>query len=151
MSNTGPFDTAAVIARLVANVPALRLVAGAAELDAAINSTGAGTVPAAYVLLARESAGASRGSSERVVQQIDVALSVIVAARNYRQADLGNAAGADLAALVAAVRGALIGWTPSPSDTLPLDLQSGRLEQRQGAQLWWQEIYRTRYTLEATP
>lgn len=147
----GPFDPAAVIARLSASVPALRLVAGAAELDAAINSTGAGTVPAAYVLLARESAGASRGSSERVVQQIDVAMSVVIVTRNYRQADLGAAAGADLTAIIAAVRGALIGWTPSPADTLPLDLQSGRLEQRQGAQLWWQDIYRTRYQLEATP
>lgn len=147
----GPFAASDVIDRLRVSVPALRLIAGAAELDAALNSTSASTVPAAYVLLARETASASRGSSERVVQQVDVALSVILVARNYQRADLGAAAGADLAALTAAVRGALIGWTPSPADTLPLDLQSGRLESRQGASLWWQEIYRTRYTLEATP
>lgn len=147
----GPLDTAAIADRLRVNVPALRLVAGAAELDAAVTSTAAGVVPAAYVLLSRESASASRGGSERVVQQVEVALSVIVVARNYRQADLGAATGADLAALVSAVRAALIGWTPNLSTTLPIDFQSGRLEQRQGGQLWWQEIYRTRYTLEANP
>lgn len=146
----GPFATTTVIARLAANVPTLRLVAGAAELDAAINSTGAGTVPAAYVLLARESAGQSRGSSERLIQQVEVTLSVVLVARNYRQADLGQAAGADLAALIAAVRSALIGWPPSPADTSPLELQSARLEQRHGAQLWWQEVYRARYRLETT-
>jgi len=145
----GPFDIAAVITRLQSSVPTLRLVAGAAELDAAVDNAGSGVVPAAYVLLARESATANRGSSQRVSQIVDVALSVVVVARNYRQADLGSAAGADLKALIAAVRGALIGWTPSPADTLPIDLQSGRLEQRSGATLWWQEIYRTRYTLEA--
>lgn len=144
----GPFDTAAVIARIQTLAQALRLVAGAAELDAAVNSTGAATVPAAYVLLARESAGQSRGHSQRLVQQVDVALSVVIAARSYRRADLGSAAGQDLAALIAAVRGALIAWTPDANTTSPLDLQAGRLEQRQGATLWWQDIYRTRYRLE---
>lgn len=145
----GPFDIAPIIARIAANVSTLRLVAGAAELEAAITSAGAGTTPAAYVLLAREAAGASRGGSQRLIQQVDVSLSVVIAARNFRQADLGSAAGADLAALITAIRTALLGWTPDGASIDPIELQAGRLEQRKAATLWWQDIFRTRYRLEA--
>lgn len=48
-----------------------------------------------------------------------------------------------------AVRNAVVGWTPNASDTLPFELQSGRLEKYSGATLWWQEVYRANYTLEA--
>lgn len=145
----GPFDIGLVAARLLAVAPAFRLVAGAAELEAALGSVGAGTVPAAYVLLARENATPSRGGSQRLIQQVEAAVSVIIVARSYRQADLGTAAGDDIATLIAAARGAVLGWTPDAAGVEPFELQSGRLEQRKGATLWWQEIYRTRYRLEA--
>ena len=145
----GPFDTDPVIARIKSAVPAFRLVAGAAELDAAMTSAASSVTPAAYVLLARESASESRGSSQRLIQAVSVTLSVVVAARNYRQADLGTAAGADLRSLLTALRTALLGWVPAGSER-PLDFQNGRLERRQDATLWWQDLYRAQYRIEVT-
>ncbi|MDP1696498.1 MAG: hypothetical protein Q8L45_01715 [Xanthomonadaceae bacterium] len=145
----GPFDITPVIDRLRASVPTLRQVAGAAELDAAMNSVNASTVPAAYVLPALESAGETRGSSQRLIQIVSVTVAVVIAVRNYRRADLGSAAGADLGGVVAAVRSAVLGWTP-PGGEKPFDFKAGRLERRQDAALWWQDLYRTQYRIEVT-
>jgi hypothetical protein len=147
----GPLSNAPYIERLRAIATALRLVAGAAELEAALSSAAASVLPSAYVLIARESAAESRGGTQRVIQRVTVDISVVYAVRNYRTQDLGSAAGADLESVIRAGRAALIGWTPDAVVCDPTVLLSGRLERRRGAELWWQDILRTRYRLEATP
>lgn len=51
-----------------------------------------------------------------------------------------------MAALVAAVRGALVGWLPSPA-WWPLELARGRLVAMEGGRAHWQDEYRTSYLL----
>jgi len=144
----GPFPAAAVLARL-RSVPALRLVGGAADLATARNQQPK-TVPAALVVTseaARLPAGASGG---QLIQQVEVTLNVVLFVRNVAQQDSGAAARAEMDALVATVRGALLNWTPAAAFE-PIHLRASRDEAYELGQLVVQELYRTTYRLTVTP
>lgn len=147
--SAGPFDIGVVIDRLQAQASLLKSVQGAAELAAALQS-GAPQTPAGFVLLATEQAPDSFGSSEAHVQNIGTRINVALAVRNYRVADLGAQVKDDLNAVIAQVRGALLGWAPD-TDHSGFDFSGGRLESYTNATVWWVEVYALNYFTRVIP
>lgn len=131
---------AVITARLQAEMPQLRLVAGAAALAAAKDQLTA--LPAAYVLPGSETAqrnpllDASQHSQVSTEQ-----VTVILAARNVRDAR-GAAAHAELLALSQALRAALVGWAPDDARGALNFVRAGPLELGD-AVLFWPETYDT--------
>lgn len=143
----GPFPIAEVLERLK-GVPKLRVVGGAADLAAARGAQPR-TVPAAFVVAsesAREPQGATSG---QLIQQVEVSINVVLFVRNVAQQDTGASARAEMDALIADVRNALVGWEPGAAFQ-PLSLRAARDEAYELGQLVVQEIYRTFYRLQVT-
>ncbi|MBL8351201.1 MAG: hypothetical protein JNL87_12925 [Burkholderiaceae bacterium] len=130
-------DVSAVITRLAAQLSGFVVVAGAADLDAAIELAPA--TPAAYVLPLAETADAPALISvheQRVVQ----AFGVVLVVSNLRDAT-GAAAAAELATRRQAVRAALVGWVPDAATGLPVGFTGGRLLQFRDGRLWWADDF----------
>lgn len=146
------FDIDPIIEKLRADVPALRAVSGAAELAAGVESGKGLQTPCAFVVLVGEQGSDLRGFSGAYLQPTHVALSVMLVVRNYTRSTLGAAAGADLLPALAAVRKSLLGWKPAGASDV-LSLTAGRVHEFDAGTLWWEDVYRTRYTLNprATP
>lgn len=127
-----------LVDRLKAQVPALKRVAGVADLVAAKGSFTA--FPAAYVIPERESASpnALHGVHD---QQIVEAFTVLHLVKNAKDAT-GLAAQGDLKALVDATRAALKGWQPTVNHT-PADLVQGGPLELTDQILYWPETYQT--------
>ncbi len=92
---------AEIQARLVQEVAALKLVAGATEFGVASESNPPAT-PAAYVIRLRETGG-PRATFSRVEQRVPVEIGIVLVTRNVADAK-GAAAGVDMEALRSAVR-----------------------------------------------
>lgn len=140
-------DTSAVIARLAAQLSGFVVVAGAADLDAAIETAPA--APAAYVLPLAESAAESDLATlvhQRLVQEF----AVVIVVANLRDAR-GAAAAAELTARRAAVRAALLGWVMDAATGEPVTFVTGRLLQFRDARLWWSDEYRVMTDLIGSP
>jgi len=124
-----PFDVQSIIARLVATVPVLRKVAGAADF-ATVTKLADFVPPCAYVLLAREKAEANKpgnvspGAQVRVRQRAIVTFGVVIAVRNYRQ-QLGAQSADTLQSIVGAVRQSLIGYFQEYRTLLAALIQRG--------------------------
>jgi hypothetical protein len=131
-------DLDLVVARLKAQVSALRTLGASADLNTAID--GVVALPAAFVLPLAESAsdmGLVSSTGERVLQ----AFGVLLCVSNRRDA-LGGAALADLKTLRLAVRAALVGWVPDASNGEPVLFNAGRLMQMDGdGRLWWMDEF----------
>lgn len=140
------FDIAPIIGRLQTEVPVLRVVAGAAELSAAAEGSKGLQTPCAFVTLSAEQTGDQRGMASAFVQNVQVSVSVMVVVRNYARANLGAAAGADLLPVLSAIRTALLGWKPASADDV-MNLSAGRVFDFDTGTLWWEDVYRTRYTI----
>lgn len=145
MSSLGPFDIAPVVARLKAQITALRSVQGAAEFAAAVKATTAPPTPSAYVLLAKENGAPSQPASEIAIQAHEARFGVVLAVRNYQVAQLGAAQADSLSALVTATRTALVGWKPAGYDGRRIEWRSGSVLSYDAATVWWQEIFLTTY------
>jgi hypothetical protein len=142
----GPFPAAAAEQRLRDQVPALRAVGNAADLQTALKAQPA-AVPAAFVLREErgdEPAGYSGGS---LVQRIRVALIVVLWVRNYAAAGTGSGARCEMDALQTAVRTALVGWSPDEAFDV-LNMQAERDEGYDGGNLVAQSIFRSFYRLQ---
>lgn len=133
---------AETIARLLAEVSALKLVAGATEFGAASESNPPAT-PAAYVIRLRETGG-PRATYSRVEQRVPVEIGIVLVTRNVADAK-GAAAGVDMETLRSAVRTALLGWEPPAAD--PLEFGAGGLLAFRDQHLWWQDSYRSTYDI----
>jgi hypothetical protein len=145
VSFVGPFNITAVMERIKAAQLGFRDVAGAAEFDAAAKMPSPQT-PAAFVLLAKEVAGAKQGGSSVHVQAVDVVFSVVIAARNYRQDQRGTAQSTDLQALITALRTCLVNWTPDGyAQITAVDAKGGQLASYDQATVWWMESFAVRY------
>lgn len=131
-------DVSPIIARLGAQAPGFVVIAGAADLDAAIELAPA--TPAAYVLPLAESA-ADSDLATIVHQRTALEFAVVLVVSNLRDAQ-GAAAAAELATRRAAVRAALLGWAPDAANGEPVSFTSGRLLQFRDARLWWTDEYR---------
>ena len=101
---------AEIQARLTAEVPALKLVAGAAELAALRNNPPKSRQPAAYVLPIADTAGpnsVAMAVSQQVTERFGVALAL-----GSHEDPRGGAASEAMETVKRAVRDALLGWPP---------------------------------------
>lgn len=140
-------DVGPIIARLAGQLSGFPVIAGAADLDAAIETAPA--TPAAYVLPLAETADENDLAGivhQRLVQ--DFAVVLVVA--NLRDAR-GAAAAAELAARREAVRAALLGWVADTPSGEAVTFVSGRLLQFRDARLWWSDEYRVMQDLWSNP
>ena len=129
-----------IIERLQA-LPEFLAVSGAAGFASAADpATGKPrAVPAAFVLRLSES-GEPSLTYMRAEQRVGVAVGIVIVARNLQDAK-GAEAIADLDALRAAARTALLGWAPPNAD--PLIFDAGSLLAFKNGNVWWQDSYRT--------
>ena len=131
----------AVIARLAVR-PELKLVAGAAEFQAA-SASNPKAAPAAYVFLLSEVASPNSLGNVGVLQRVQAHIGVSIAVRNVADAQ-GAASGQDLQAVRQAVKVALLGWPPAAGHE-PLERVSSDLLAFRDGYLWWQDVYATAY------
>lgn len=105
------FPVAAVLERLRAKVPELRIVDGAAGLLAAEKQLPA-RMPAAFVIASEKGQPVKGFSGGGLVQDVEATLVVVLYVSNAARANSGSAAQADLDELTGKVRGALVNWKP---------------------------------------
>lgn len=132
----------ALIAQIKANVPALKVVAGAAAFGAARESRPI-ALPAVYVLRLKE-AGAPSEVYGKTDQRVAVTAGVVIAAANVADAR-GDASGGDVETLRAAIRTALLGFVPAGHD--PLQFGEGDLAAFGDGVHWWQDTYTSHYDI----
>lgn len=140
MSFVGPFPASVVIERL-AQRPELRLVDGAAGLQAALESPPR-AVPAAFVLT-EESGRELADYTDSYAQPMTVTVRVVLWVR-HAAAGTGAKASKEMEALERAVRTALRDWSP-PRPFEPLYVANSGGDQSFGGQLTRQVIFRTHY------
>ena len=131
-------DVTPIITRLQAQLSGFVAIAGAADMDAAIEAAPA--TPAAYVVPLAETADdpdLAGAHHQRVLQEFGVVLVVA----NLRDAT-GRAAAVDLATRRLALRTALLGWAPDASNGEVVAFTSGALLQFRDARLWWRDVFR---------
>lgn len=133
-----------VIDRLRAQCPGFRLVGGAAELGAAVQS--AAVAPACYVIPQTERAGEPE-DLDATFQIVEIEFAVVIVSRLARQG-AGQEAVADIETLRAAVRAALFGWWPDGMQS-PVEFAAGSLIDFKPGELWWQDAWRTSLAIEA--
>ena len=119
--NFEPFDTSLVVARLKAEVPALREVGGAADY-AAVQELRSFPAPSAYVIFADETG--SQGPRGPRVQPAVTRFGVALAVRNYRPG-AGDQLGDEMRQVVGQVRSALIGWVPPVPGATAITWEAG--------------------------
>lgn len=141
-------NLAPVIARLAAQCPLFREVAGAAEADAAMQA-GTPNAPTAYVVQAAETGGDNYlvgPSAQRVESYFTVLIVVRTAAGSAR----GEQAQADLEVHRVAVRDALLGWQDASAMGEPCLFAEGRLaDWKPGGILWWADTWRTAFDIRS--
>lgn len=130
---------AETVARLIAEVPDLAMVSGAAEFQrVAESSANPKAVPAAFVLPQDELPGARRFSGDDI-QKVSVSMAIVLVIRNVTDTKGGAALDA-LKPLRDAVKLALLGWVPVDGYTSLSRGQASLLAFRDG-HLWWQDTY----------
>lgn len=127
-------DLSLIVARLKAQLTALRSVGASADLDAAIE--GPSAMPAAFVLPLAESAQ-DMEMTGATGQRITQAFGVLHVLSNKRDAQ-GGAALDDLKTHRLSLRAALVGWVLDETTGEPVTFTGGRLLRLDGdGRLWW--------------
>lgn len=125
-------------ARLRAQVPAFKEVAGAADLTNILQ--GRIAAPGCYVFQERSSVG-SNDLVGAVMQRVTQQFAVITIVRNVK--DSRGADAADYSqSLQATVQTALLGWIPHPN-ALPIEYVSGALVSFANGFFIWKDLYQT--------
>ena len=140
---------ALVIARLDAEVPALRSVAGAVDFAELVErGQRPQRLPAAFVMWLGDDAERNEllGTGDRV-QALTETIGVVLVHQDRGDAT-GDKAREKLVPLVDAVRGALAGWAPS-ADHDAIDYRRGRLQGLTAGAVWQQLDFETRSELAA--
>ena len=132
---------AETIARLQADVPTLKLVAGAAGFQKASETNPAAT-PAAFVFLVRDVAGPNPVAPD-VHQRVGAEIAVVLVIKNVADPQ-GNAAGQDMDTLRGEVKAVLLGWPPAAGCDA-LERGTGNLLAFREGHLWWQDTYNTAF------
>jgi hypothetical protein len=138
-------DFRPTIARLRDNVAALNLVGGAAEYEQA--RVQLATVPAAFVIPGRDSAGPNDFGNQIVQQTVAVEFAIVLAVRNLSDS-VGAAAHESLRPVRNAVAAALLNWAPD-EDFDGLEYAAGELFDFANNVLWWAETYRTAHVIRS--
>lgn len=147
--SAAPFDVGLVQERLRALVPALRQVGGAADY-AAVRALKDFPAPCAFVMLAREKGAANppghapRGQQIAVRQTATVTFGVVHALRNYRERR-GDQLRDELGEILAATRGALIGYVPDVDGARAIQWVQGDLSSYDAGTALWTEVYQTQH------
>lgn len=131
-----------VIARLKAQVPALKKVGMAIDLAAA-KTDPSKAFPRAYVMTLAEAGGSSRYLSGTVAQKRTQRVGIVLMVSNVRDT-VGIATSQDMDALRLVTDGALFGWGPDDAHS-PLLFARGTLLGLIEGQLWWQDEYTTEF------
>lgn len=132
----------ATIARIKANVPALKLVEGAAGFQSAGESSPKAT-PACFVFLQGESPTPNQLGDMFVQQKVMCTVGVILVVRNLKDTK-GVAAGADMEALRKLVKDQVFGWQAAPAYD-PFERGNANLLVFKDGHMWWQDLYLTSY------
>lgn len=140
----GPISLASVMTELEA-VPQIKFVGTAADLRTALAQKPP-AYPAVYVQ-SEERGSASKGFTGVLVQNVQVALQLVLFVSNANNPGRGTKARAAMDVLINLVRTALLGWRPI-AEAQPLEFLATRDEGGDGAQLISQEVYRTNYTIQ---
>ncbi|MEO8135545.1 MAG: hypothetical protein ABI831_16390, partial [Betaproteobacteria bacterium] len=106
----GPYPISDVIARLTAST-LIKEVGTAADLKTALEQKPS-VVPAAYVVI-EERGGAVKAVTGVFIQDVAVAIQVVMMVRNYKASATGAGAAAEMEALETEVRSLLVGKRPS--------------------------------------
>lgn len=147
--SAAPFDVDPIRVRLRALVPALRQVSGSADYNA-VRKLQDFPAPCAFVVLAREKGipkppgHAPRGQQVAVQQAAIVTFAVITAVRNYRE-QRGEQIEDELSAILAAQRGALIGYVPDVPGARAIQWLQGDLTDYDASTALWTEVYQTQH------
>lgn len=131
-----------IIARLKAQIPALKRVGKAVDLAAAKADVSV-AFPRAYVMTLGESGGAIRYMSSTVAQKRVMRIGVVLMVKNVRDT-IGSATGNDMDALRQLTDAALFGWAADTTHS-PLVFNRGSLLGLVGGELWWQDEYTTEF------
>jgi hypothetical protein len=127
----------------------LKAIGKAGDIDTAMKqSRGAPVTPAAFVVPIGDTAQPNRLATIAVSQMVTMTFGVVLAVRDVSDAKGGKAT-ATLEDVRDAVRGRLVGWSPSPADDL-VELVSGGLVVLIAGTVWWLERYRTGFQLRVT-
>ena len=145
MNVVGPFPASDVAARLKAKVPLAKLFGTAADLDAALENP-PNASPALYVLV-EERGGTEKYSGPMTVQNADVQVKVVLLVRNVTGERLGTGARQKADEVIAQLRAALIGWSPSP-DFNALTFSAGRDDRYRAGWYAGQQIFRSDYRIQ---
>lgn len=154
--SAAPFDVDLVRERLVAakllENQTLRSIKGAADYHA-VQSLQDFPVPCAYLVLAREKAVSQQQGVAPPGQQVPssqiayASFAVVVAARNYRD-QRGEQVTQDLQAVLAAIRGALIGWVPDLPGARACQFVQGDMQDYNASIALWADIYQTQHIIK---
>lgn len=132
---------AEVIARLKATVPALKLVGGAADLQAAVEVNPPAT-PAVFVIPVEDSPGA-RFAADVTMQRVTTVVGLVLVVKNLADKH-GAAAATDMEALRQAVRDQVYGWQARP-ELDPFERGPGKHLAFRDGHVWWQDTLVTSY------
>jgi hypothetical protein len=130
-----------IIAHLKAQVPSLKKVGMAMDLNAAMNETK--QFPCAFVMSIAETGAANRYMTGAVAQKRTQRIAVLLAVRNVRDAT-GQAADTDMDALRSQTDAALFGWQANDTHS-PLVFSAGKIMGLINGNLWWQDEYTTEF------
>lgn len=134
----------AIIARLKAEVPQLRQIDGAMELDDVLTNDVRVDTPAVFVVPLDDIPVADESFTGHVIQRITGTVAIVLCLDNYRDA-LGGESIGSLNQLRHAIRKALLGWVPDANTGEPVQAGPGRLMEFTGGRTWWSDEYQINY------
>lgn len=138
-------NVAPVVDRLRDRCPALKLVGGAAQFERAAQALAA--LPAAFVIVAKETARPNEHMAQIVQQQVAATFAVLIATRNLADGE-GAAALETLEPVRESIRAALLAWPPF-ADADGCEYQMGELQLFANGTLWWADYYTTSYLVRS--
>lgn len=142
--NTGPLDTAPIVDRVRDQVVAYNTVGATSDIAQAQSSQA--PAPCAYVVLGAEQGGQRLGASGAYRQRASATVGVLIGVRVFGDETGGDAA-PELRELIAATRGALLGWRHPDAETV-FEFADGRvIAMDSDSTVWWLERYRCDYWL----
>lgn len=139
------FDCEWIIARLKAQVPALKIISGSADLAKA--EADFKQAPSAFVIELSDRASENRTGTMSVSQNNTIKFAVITATKNLRDFR-GQHAKTDLKSIRTGIIDALHGWQPD-ADFEPIEKRDGRLMKMTNAVLWWQDEFVTSHLIRS--
>jgi hypothetical protein len=147
-------NVAPIIARLKSQVTALKIVGGAADVEAALNALAAS--PAAFVIEQTDE-GKKNELVPDVHQRVEVGLLILLAVSSAKDSR-GEAGQSDLETLrgmapngpptAGSVAAALLGWSPG-AGIEPLEFAGGQLFRFSRGHIWWLDAWRTAHYIRS--